>query len=135
MRDGFTRRLDTQERDTSFEDFLSEWKPTVVVLSGESAGAEREIDTPSLSIGRGSDAGWTFADDTMSREHVVLEFADGGIRLRDLGSMNGTRLNGAEVRAAELKNGDRFQVGEHSFQLVLEKRPRQPKTYVVPEDA
>jgi pSer/pThr/pTyr-binding forkhead associated (FHA) protein len=69
----------------------------------------------------------------MSKEHAALEFANGGIRLRDLGSMNGTRLNDSEVRAADLKNGDRIQLGEHAFQFVLEKRAKQPRTYVLPD--
>ncbi len=133
MRDGRTRKLEVMERDESFDDFLSKWRAIVVILSGEAAGTEFELDRPNVSIGRGGEAHWTFDDDAMSKEHAALEFTNGGIRLRDLGSMNGTRLNDSEVKAADLKNGDRFQLGEHAFQFVLEKRPKQPKTYVLPE--
>ena len=41
---------------------------------------------------------------------------------------------GGELRSADLKNGDRFELGEHEFQFVLEKRQRSPKTYVVEDD-
>ena len=133
MRDGRTRKLEVVERDESFDAFLSKWRAIVVILSGEAAGTEFELDQPNVSIGRSSEAHWTFDDDSMSKEHAALEFANGGIRLRDLGSMNGTRLNDSELKAADLKNGDRFQLGEHVFQFVLEKRPKQPKTYVLPD--
>jgi S-DNA-T family DNA segregation ATPase FtsK/SpoIIIE len=101
------------------------------VTSGDAAGTEYEIDAPSISIGRGEDATWRFSDDSMSKEHAAIEFANGGIRLRDLGSMNGSTVNGADVKAADLKNGDRFQLGESTFQFVLEQRTRAPRTYVV----
>ena len=133
MRDGHTRKLEVVELDESFDAFLSKWRAVVVILSGDAAGTEFEMKQPNVSIGRGSEAHWKFADDAMSKEHAALEFANGGIRLRDLGSMNGTRLNDSEVKAADLKNGDRFQLGEHVFQFVLEKRTRQPRTYVLPE--
>jgi pSer/pThr/pTyr-binding forkhead associated (FHA) protein len=133
MRDGRTRKLEVVERDESFDAFLSKWRAIVVILSGEAAGTEFELSQPNVSIGRGGEAHWAFDDDAMSKEHAALEFANGGIRLRDLGSMNGTRLNDSEVKAADLKNGDRFQLGQHVFQFVLEKRPKQPKTYVIPD--
>ena len=135
MRDGFTRRIETRESaDPAFADWLAHWKASVVVLSGAAAGTEYEIDAPSLSLGRGDEATWSFADDSMSKEHAALEFANGGIRLRDLGSMNGCTVNGADVKAADLKNGDRFQLGESSFQFVLEQRARAPRTYVIDGD-
>lgn len=133
MRDGRTRKVEIAEHDASFEAFLAGWRATVVVVSGPAAGSEYEIEKASISIGRTAPADWTFADDTLSKEHAVLEFVDGAIRLRDLGSMNGTRVNDSEIRSAELKNGDRFQLGEQKFQLVLEQRSRGPKTYVVEE--
>jgi len=134
MRDGRTRKLEVVERDESFDAFLSKWRAIVVILSGNAAGTEFELDQPNVSMGRGSEAHWKFSDDAMSKEHAALEFANGGIRLRDLGSMNGTRLNDSEVKAADLKNGDRFQLGQHVFQFVLEERPKQPRTYVLPDE-
>jgi pSer/pThr/pTyr-binding forkhead associated (FHA) protein len=133
MRDGRTRKLEAVERDESFDAFLTKWRAIVVILSGEAAGTEFELNQPNVSIGRGGKAHWAFDDDAMSKEHAALEFANGGIRLRDLGSMNGTRLNNSEVKAADLKNGDRFELGQHVFQFVIEKRPKQPKTYVLPD--
>lgn len=134
MRDGLTRQIQVGERDSGFMEWLMQWQATIVVLSGEQAGDERDVDTPSIVIGRGPDASWTFADDTMSKEHACVEFSGSGIRLRDLGSRNGTLVNGASMNAADLKHGDRFQLGAHEFQFVMEKRSRGPRTYVVDDE-
>jgi len=134
MRDGRTRKLEISQGDSGFDKWLARWKATVVVLSGDAAGTEYELDAPRISLGRGAEATWIFSDDAMSKEHAALELAVGGIRLRDLGSMNGSRVNGADVKAADLKNGDRFELGGLAFQFVLEERPRTPRTYVVDED-
>jgi pSer/pThr/pTyr-binding forkhead associated (FHA) protein len=102
------------------------------VLSGDNSGAEFALEQPNTTLGRGESAQLRFDDSSMSSEHAALEFFDAGIRLRDLGSMNGTRLNGSEVKAADLKNGDRFQLGSHEFQFILIERRKRPKTYDVP---
>jgi pSer/pThr/pTyr-binding forkhead associated (FHA) protein len=133
MRDGRTRRVEVDDEVPGFEKFLAHWRACVVVLSGGAEGTEREIEAPSIVIGRGPTSDWMFADETMSKEHAALEFSGGGIRLRDLGSMNGLRVNGSDTKVADLKNGDRFQLGEHEFQFVLEQRRRQPRTYVLPD--
>ncbi len=134
MRDGFTQKVEVTERDGHFEEFMAKWQATVVILSGDEAGSEHNIEKPNVSIGRGPDTDLAFDDSSMSREHAALEFAGGGIRLRDLGSLNGIIVNGSEVKTAELKNGDRFKLGEHEFQFVLQKRLKHPKTYVLPEE-
>lgn len=131
MRDGRTRKVEVEEHQESFDAFLASKRAIVVVLSGEAAGTEHEIRKPNLSVGRAEPSDWVFDDDTLSKEHAALEFVDGSIRLRDLGSMNGTLVNGAESKSSVLKNGDRFQLGEQQFQFVLEDRRRGPKTYVV----
>jgi pSer/pThr/pTyr-binding forkhead associated (FHA) protein len=133
MRDGLTRKLAIGERDAGFTRFLAEFRASLVVLEGGVAGAEHEIERPLISIGRGPGVDLAFQDAAMSKEHARLEWGDGWLRLRDLGSMNGVRVNGAPVQVADLKHGDRFQLGEHVFQLVLEQRRREPRTYQLPD--
>jgi len=134
MRDGRTRKLEVAERDETFERYVEKWQATVVIVSGAAAGTEYPVERPLHTLGRGPGVDWTFDDSTMSKEHAAVEFADGRLRIRDLGSMNGIFLNGGEVKAEDLKNGDRFQIGEYVFQFVLQKRPKQPKTYVLPDE-
>jgi pSer/pThr/pTyr-binding forkhead associated (FHA) protein len=131
MRDGRTRKVELKDHDESFDAFLEEKRAVVVVLSGQAAGTEYEVRKSNLTMGRAAPSDWVFEDDTLSKEHAALEFVDGGVRLRDLGSMNGIRVNGAESKSAQLKNGDRFQLGEHQFQFVLEDRRRGPRAYVI----
>jgi pSer/pThr/pTyr-binding forkhead associated (FHA) protein len=133
MRDGRTRKLSVGERQPDFTRFLAETRAVIVVLEGPAAGSEYEIEGPRSAIGRGPGVDFAFADPAMSKEHACVEWAAGTLRLRDLGSMNGSRVNGAEVQVADLKHGDRFQLGEHVFQLVLEPRRREPRTYVLPD--
>jgi pSer/pThr/pTyr-binding forkhead associated (FHA) protein len=133
MRDGRTRKLAIGERDPGFTRFLAEFRASLVVVEGGIAGSEHEIDRPYISLGRGPGVDLAFQDPAMSKEHACLEWAGGALRLRDLGSMNGIRVNGAEIQVTDLKHGDRFQLGEHVFQLVLEQRRREPRTYVLPD--
>lgn len=134
MADNRTRRLETTPSDLSFPDFLASHRAAIVVLSGNAAGSEFALDQPKASLGRGTESDLTFDDSAMSREHVVIEFSDGGFRIRDQGSMNGTQVNGEMIQVANLDHGDRFRIGEHVFQFVLERRERAPKTYVIPDE-
>jgi pSer/pThr/pTyr-binding forkhead associated (FHA) protein len=135
MRNDSTRRIGTREpADSSFGEWLASWQGSLVMMSGDAAGSEYLIETPSLTIGRGDEASWSIADDSMSSEHAAFEFSGTGIRLRDLGSTNGCRVNGASVQAADLKHGDRIELGESTFQFLLEERQRAPRTYVIESD-
>jgi serine/threonine protein kinase len=64
-------------------------------------------------IGRSEDAQFCLPHDRyFSRHHCILEIAPPQAFLRDLGSTNGTYVNGMRVETAYLKNGDRIQGGE-----------------------
>lgn len=134
MGDTHTRKLDVGPGDRSFSEFLDTHRAVIVVLSGHAAGSEFDLDRPKLAIGRGPGVDLAFEDSAMSREHAVIEYSDGSFRIRDLGSTNGTEVNGQTVKARSLGHGDRIRVGEHVFQFLLETLERAPKTYVV-EDA
>jgi DNA-binding winged helix-turn-helix (wHTH) protein len=64
-------------------------------------------------IGRDRDANICLDYSTVSRRHARLVVTDGGAMLEDLGSKNGTTMNGERLRtAAPLRNGDRFACGQ-----------------------
>jgi len=135
MRDGQTRKLEIvpSGEDDLFAEYARNWKISVVILKGPAAGSEYLLEERQVGVGRGAENAIAIDDQAMSKAHAVFEFSDSGYRIRDLGSMNGTLLNGSEIRVAELKHGDRVQMGEHTFQLILEKREARPRTYVLPE--
>jgi Inner membrane component of T3SS, cytoplasmic domain len=71
---------------------------TLVVRSGPSAGQEFEIDHE-LVLGR-RDADLTIADDELSRRHAAVRPADAGVVVEDLGSLNGTFVDGVRIKGA-----------------------------------
>jgi adenylate cyclase len=75
-------------------------------------------DHPHLSIGRAPQGTVVLADDPMvSRKHALIQREGSGeYYLSDLGSRNGTTLNGVPVTApVPLEDGDSFVVGSHAF--------------------
>ncbi|HUR51208.1 MAG TPA: DUF3662 and FHA domain-containing protein [Mycobacteriales bacterium] len=76
----------------------------------EVAGAVHHLDG-TVVVGRGAEAGIQLTDTGVSRLHVELEVQPEGIAVRDLGSTNGTYVNGRRVQSAMLADGDRITVG------------------------
>lgn len=70
-----------------------------------------EIEDDSLTIGRGPDNKLCLSDPSVSTHHCVVERDQSKYTLRDLGSTNGTRLNGQSVTSARLNPKDIIQVG------------------------
>lgn len=129
MRDGKTRKRASAAGAPRLEDFLDHYVATVMLVSGPGAGAGFAIDKERVIVGRGPGVDRAFNDPALSRQHASIEFAGGGFRLRDLGSTNGTVLNGQEVESAELRHGDRFEIGGLTFLLAIEERELEPDTY------
>jgi hypothetical protein len=68
-------------------------------------------------LGRGLACQFVFADNSVSRRHAELRLEDGLWHLRDLGSLNGTWVNGRRVREAEVRPGDEIRLGAVRFRL------------------
>lgn len=81
------------------------------------AGPAHVLDKPTVVIGRATDCDVRLSDPGVSRRHVELRHDGHRVRLRDLGSTNGTLVNGTRVTETELRDGDRIRVG--STTLVL----------------
>ncbi len=132
MSDCTTRKIQRRGDKDLESAFLARVRVTIVQVSGGAAGSEHQLMSARLTLGRGPDVDLAFDDPAMSREHAALELADEAYRLLDLGSTNGVLVNGAPVTAADLKHGDRFQLGDHVFQYVLEETEHAPPEFSVP---
>jgi hypothetical protein len=86
-------------------------------------GTERtvEVDGTPLSLGRAADNGLVIADPRISRHHARLQARRGTLVFTDLGSTNGSRVNGVRVDECALGTGDRVLVGDTV--LLVEQLP------------
>ncbi len=116
-----TRKVMTSRGERDPQHFFSQYRVSVILASGPSAGNEYFLKWDRVTLGRGPGVDLAFDDASMSREHALLELWEDTFRIRDLGSTNGVLVNGSPVQVAELKHGDRFALGELIFQYTQEK--------------
>ncbi|MEM1009830.1 MAG: FHA domain-containing protein, partial [Myxococcota bacterium] len=93
-------------------------------VSGKYQGNEFPLKThQEVIIGRGAEFDITLVEDMISRKHARITFEDGQVVLEDLGSTNGSFVNGERVRRAVVQEGDRILLGTSVLQVI----PYQPK--------
>lgn len=87
--------------------------PVLTFVAGADPGSAFPLGPKGESwvAGRSSDADLVLADDTVSRKHARIYEARGTLWLRDLGSRNGTQVNGRAVSHHRLRPGDRITIG------------------------
>jgi len=90
----------------------------MIVVAGGIPGTMVRLNEDGTSLGRSADCSFQITDSTVSRQHAFVSVDDvGGILLRDVGSTNGTFVNGKRItaqRPVELADGDRIQLGTHA---------------------
>ena len=97
---------------------------SIRVLRGFYEGLEIAVDRDWFVIGRGRGADAILAEPTISRAHAAIGFApDEGFFLQDLGSTNGTLLNGVRRPRAPLAPGDEIQIGRLHLEMSLPDGP------------
>lgn len=85
----------------------------LIVTRGVDEGRQYELIEPVVTVGRHSSNTVILHDIQVSRRHLELRALPGGHhQLRDLGSGNGTWLNGRVVLEATLRNGDTITIGQ-----------------------
>lgn len=92
----------------------------LVVERGPDEGARFLLDTDQTSVGRHPDSDIFLDDITVSRHHARFDRVEGGFRIEDLGSMNGTYINRTLVDGgAPLRQGDEVQIGKFRMVFVV----------------
>jgi predicted component of type VI protein secretion system len=94
------------------------------VVSGKQAGASIPLQKGKFLIGREHDCHLRPNSDLVSRHHCAFTVDDYSVQVRDLGSTNGTFVNGERTRGIVLLNpGDRVTVGKLEFEVVIDGQP------------
>jgi pSer/pThr/pTyr-binding forkhead associated (FHA) protein len=93
-------------------------------LSGKHQGSEYVLDDPTtITVGRSSESDLMLIEGMVSREHAKFELASGKLTITDIGSTNGTFVNGERVRSRQLDEGDRVLIGTTILKVVFSRLP------------
>ncbi len=93
-------------------DELEPGQALLLVKRGPNAGSTFLVHAESTTVGRSPDSGVFLDDVTVSRAHAVLERRENDAWfVRDVGSLNGTYVNGEQVDETTLATGDEVQIG------------------------
>lgn len=103
-------RLNDEERDIIAK--LSAKVGMLIMHRGPGKGS-RFLITEAAAIGRSTENEIFLDDVTVSRKHAVIAYSQsGGFSMKDLGSLNGTYVNGQPVVEVSLTSGDEIQIGK-----------------------
>ena len=111
----------------------------LVVLGGKHPGQEIAVPGPEFLVGRAPECKLRPNSDMVSRRHCMISIAEGRATIRDLGSRNGTLVNGQKIAGEhELRTGDKIKVGPLEFEVHLSTSvsgKKKPKVHNVQEAA
>jgi two-component system response regulator HydG len=94
----------------------------LVVIEGPNPGLSFEVDAArqgSVLVGQSSACTVQLADRQASRRHAAFDLADRQLRVSDLGSTNGTFVNGVSIVEALLQGGEIVRIGQTAFRVDL----------------
>lgn len=94
--------------------------PTLSIVKGPQTGMTFELDENEVTLGRDPNNSVFLNDMTVSRKHARIQLANDGTdtaTVEDLGSLNGTWVDGAIVNKALLQDGSTVQIG--TFRMVF----------------
>jgi pSer/pThr/pTyr-binding forkhead associated (FHA) protein len=88
-------------------------------ISGKYQGGEFPVMAgKEIIVGRSSDLDMVLVEDMVSRKHARINLQADGIWIEDLGSTNGTFVNGEKIKRARLKEGDRILIGTSILKVI-----------------
>jgi len=93
-------------------------RASVRVESGFYSGLEWPLDRASTVIGRGASADLVLYEATISRAHALLAFRGDQLFVQDLGSTNGTIVNGVGAQQVDLSFSDELKMGRLVLRIV-----------------
>jgi adenylate cyclase len=103
----------------------------VLVMFKDKERREFPLTEPETILGRRQDCSLRIPTKDISRQHCVVMLQKNSVVARDLGSSNGTFVNGKRIAEQELSAGDRLKLGPVTFVVQIDGKPATIK----PEDA
>ena len=92
--------------------------PGVATLAAFYAGQKYIVNKDRFIIGRGKQSSdLTIKDPNVSRQHAMIEFANGQYYMVDMGSTNGVEFNGQRVTRKVIGEGDLFRICDHELRF------------------
>jgi len=109
-------------------------------ISGKYQGGEIPVqEAVELVVGRASDAGIVLVEEMISRRHARFLLSGHELMVEDLGSTNGTFVNGEKIQSCTLKEGDRVLIGTSILKVVTgeaaarsSRKPEPPRSSMAP---
>jgi hypothetical protein len=131
LRPGETTSIFFDRDDSEFEAYpdsasvgqLPAGTVLLVVMRGPNAGSRFRLDGDLTTAGRHPDSDIFLDDVTVSRRHAEFYREGGRFTVRDVGSLNGTYVNGSRIEEAELNGGDEVQIGKFRLQFLTGSEP------------
>jgi EAL domain-containing protein (putative c-di-GMP-specific phosphodiesterase class I) len=98
-------------------------------LSDNEPVRQTRVDAARFIVGRKPEASLSIPSPTVSREHAELTVVEDGLLLRDLGSTNGTFVNGTRIQEpCTVNHGDLLQFGQRVFRVIQKSTESGPQT-------
>jgi hypothetical protein len=111
-----------QELEAELGDLLDDLPPDLgmfVVRRGPNAGSTFALDAAATSIGRHPDSDLFLDDVTVSRRHAIVRRDPDGYQISDVGSLNGTYVDGERIDTATLTDMSEVQIGRFVLTFLL----------------
>lgn len=87
----------------------------ILFLSGPLVGKLHQLDEGETTLGRATEAKIAVNDNRISRKHLSIRVNSGVATITDLGSTNGTFVNGKRIQTHTLKDGDKIQISSSTI--------------------
>ncbi len=100
--------------------------PRLITIAGPSKGTVFALAEGEISIGREQSNQLNVADLSLSRRHCLIKNEAGQFKITDLGSLNGTFVNGVPVKERALEHGDQIKIGDSQFLFLLDQSEPAP---------
>jgi hypothetical protein len=89
-------------------------------ISGKYQGGEFPmVPNKEIVVGRSSDLDMVLVEEMVSRKHARIAYENDAVVIEDLGSTNGTFVNGEKIKRAQLKEGDRVLIGTSILKVIV----------------